>query len=60
MNAPAVVKTLRSTAGKGRREYLYVVPGMTFDGVFVYTKGKFVTVDGEERFYLLISSKHLE
>ena len=61
VNAPAIAKRLRSRNPKsGEREYLYVVVGVTFDGVVIYTKGKILKVGGTEVFYVLISSKKSE
>ena len=58
INAPAIFKTLRSREPHtGRQERLYVIKGMTFDGIDVYTKGKILRKDGVEIFYVLISSK---
>ena len=59
LNAPAIFKVLRSRnpkAGKGER--LYIIKGLTFDGVDVYTKGKILRKEGIDIFYVLISSKH--
>lgn len=36
---------------------LYVIKGLTFDGVDIYTKGKILRKDGVDIFYVLISSK---
>ena len=58
LNAPGIAKRLRSATPKtGRRESLYVIVGLTFDGVVVYTKGKIVRMGGREVFYVLVSSK---
>ena len=58
INAPAITKTLRSRNPRsGRRETLYVIKGLTYDGLTVYTKGKMATFEGREVFYVLISSK---
>ena len=58
LNAPAIFKVLRSRNPKaGRSERLYVIKGLTFDGVDVYTKGKILKKEGVEVFYVLISSK---
>ncbi len=58
LNAPAIFKVLRSRNLKaGRSERLYVIKGLTFDGVDVYTKGKILKREGVEVFYVLISSK---
>ena len=58
INAPAITKTLRSRNPRsGRRETLYVIKGLTFDALTIYTKGKLATVEGREVFYVFISSK---
>jgi len=58
LNAPGIAKRLRSSNPKtGRREYLYVIIGVTFEGVAIYTKGKILKLQGQEVFYVLISSK---
>jgi len=58
LNAPAVFKVLRSGNPKtGKSEKLYVIKGLTFDGVDVYTKGKILKKETVEVFYVLISSK---
>ena len=58
LNAPAIFKVLRSRNPKEQRsERLYVIKGLTFDGVDVYAKGKILKKEGVEVFYVLISSK---
>jgi len=58
LNAPSIFKTLRSRSPRGgKAERLYVVKGMTFDGLDIYTKGKILTRQGVDIFYVLISSK---
>jgi len=58
LNAPAIVKVLRSRNPKsGTSERLYVIKGLTFDGLAVYTKGKILKKEGIDVFYVLISSK---
>ncbi|NQU05565.1 MAG: hypothetical protein HQ568_05690 [Calditrichaeota bacterium] len=58
LNAPAIMKTLRSrNPFTGKREYLYVIVGLTFNGITIYTKGKLIKHNQEEQFYVLISSK---
>ena len=58
LNAPAIFKRLRSRNPRtGKAEYLFMIKGLTFDGVAVYTKGKILTQEGVEIFYVLISSK---
>ena len=52
VNAPDVKKTLHSRIGKDR---LYVIEAPTYQGVWIYTKGKLMK-NGDE-FYVLISSK---
>ena len=59
LNAPAIFKVRRSRNPKARKgERLYVIKGLTFDGVDVYTKGKILRKEGIDIFYVLISSKH--
>ena len=58
LNAPAMFKILRSRNPRtNRAEKLYVIKGMTFDGLDIYTKGKIATKEGANVFYVLISSK---
>lgn len=58
LNAPAITKTLRSrNPVSGRREKLYVIKGLTFDSLAIYTKGKILKHGQQEVFYVLISSK---
>jgi hypothetical protein len=58
MNAPVITKTLRSrNSQSGQRETLYVIKGLTYDALTVYTKGKLAAFEGREVFYVLISSK---
>ena len=58
LNAPAIFKVLRSRNPKsGTSERLYVIKGLTFDGLAVYTKGKILKKEGIDVFYVLISSK---
>ena len=58
LNAPAVFKTLRSRNSRTRKtEKLYVIKGLTFDGMDIYTKGKILTREGVDMFYVLISTK---
>ncbi len=58
INAPVIAKKLRSKNPRtGVAEILYVIEGLTFDGMFVYTKGKLDKLDDKEVFYVLVSSK---
>jgi len=58
INAPAIAKTIRSHhPTTGKRESLYVISGMTFSGMPIYTKGKLTKQNQEELFYVFISSK---
>ena len=58
LNAPSIFKTLRSRNPRSQKfEKLYVIKGLTFDGIAIYTKGKILTKEGVEIFYVLISSK---
>ncbi len=57
-NAPVIYKTLRSKNPiSGKREILYVIKGLTFDGLAIYTKGKILKYKQKEVFYVIISSK---
>lgn len=60
LDAPIISKTIRSNRREpdGSPEYLYVIPGMTYLGITVHTKGKILKrKTGEEYFYVIISSK---
>lgn len=58
INASKISKTLRSQNPKsGKREMLYVIRGVTYDGIEIYTKGKILRSQGRDVFYVLISSK---
>ena len=58
LNAPAIFKALRSHNPRtNKREMLYVIKGLTFDGLDIYTKGKIVRQEGADVFSVLISSK---
>ena len=58
MNAPGIAKRIASTnPNTGKREKLYIIEGLTHEGVVIYTKGKIAKEEGEETFYVLISSK---
>ncbi len=58
LNAPSIFKKLRSRNPKtNKRETLYVIKGLTFDGLAVYTKGKIQKEMNQEVFYVIISSK---
>ena len=58
LNAPAIFKVLRSSNPKTHKaEKLYVIKGLTYDGLDIYTKGKILTHKGVDVFYVLISSK---
>jgi len=58
LNAPAIFKVLRSRNPKTKKvEKLYVIKGLTFDGLEIYTKGKILKKEGVDVFYVLISSK---
>jgi hypothetical protein len=57
LNAPAIFKTMRSRNPRTRKvETLYVIKGLTFDGLGIYTKGKILKREGVDIFYVLISS----
>lgn len=59
VNARRIAKVIRSTrrGASAPVEKLYVIKGLTFANVLVYTKGKIVRDAGQETFYILISSK---
>jgi hypothetical protein len=58
LNAPGIKKKIRSVNPISRKsEYLYIIIGLTYDDMPIYTKGKIVKSNGEEFFYILISSK---
>ncbi|MFH1037464.1 MAG: hypothetical protein V1789_02185 [PVC group bacterium] len=58
LNAPSIFKVLRSRNPRTRNaETLYIIKGLTFDGLDIYTKGKILTKKGVDVFYVLISSK---
>jgi len=58
LNAPAIFKVLRSRNPRTKKvERLYVIKGLTFDGLEIYTKGKILEKEGVDIFYVLISSK---
>ncbi|MFC1451786.1 hypothetical protein ACFLSJ_00405 [Verrucomicrobiota bacterium] len=58
LNAPSIFKALRSRNPQTKKtERLYVIKGLTFDGLGIYTKGKILTKEGVDVFYVLISSK---
>jgi hypothetical protein len=57
-NAPSIYKTVRSKNPRtGRPETLYIIKGLTLDGMLIYTKGKIAHYESQEVFYVLISSK---
>lgn len=58
LNAPTIFKALRSRNPRTRKtEKLYVIKGLTFDGLDIYTKGKILTKERADVFYVLISTK---
>jgi len=58
INAPCVFKILRSHNPLTKHpEKLYVIKGLTFDGLDIYTKGKILSKQGVDVFYVLVSSK---
>jgi len=58
LSADFILKTIRSTRPHSRaREYLYVIVGRCWSGIIIYTKGRFEYSDGEEKYYVLVSSK---
>ena len=59
VNAPVIYKTLRSRSPHRvrRAERLYVIVGITHEGIIVYTKGALRRDQGEEHFYIFVSAK---
>lgn len=58
LNAPTIFKALRSRNPRTKKsEKLYVIKGLTFDGLDIYTKGKILRKKGVDIFYVLISTK---
>jgi hypothetical protein len=58
MSAREISKRIASThPTTGKHEKLYTIEGLTHEGIVVYTKGKISKEEGEETFYVLISSK---
>lgn len=59
VNAQAISKALRSRSSSRRHpgEKLYVIKSFTYAGTLIYTKGTIVRQDGQETFYIFISSK---
>jgi hypothetical protein len=58
LNAPAIFKRVRSrNPHTDKQEWLYIIKGMTFEGIDIYTKGKIITKERIDVFYVLISSK---
>lgn len=58
-NAQAIDKTVRSRSRLRRssHEKLYIIKSFNYEGTLIYTKGTVVRRDGEEIFYVFISSK---
>ena len=59
LSAQAVTKTLRSRSPLRRSpgEHLYVIVGVSFSGIPIYTKGVIRREGGLDVFYILVSSK---
>jgi hypothetical protein len=58
VNAIAINKTIRSRNPRTRhREHLHIIQSPNFAGVAIYTKGKLTSEQGQDVYYLLISSK---
>jgi hypothetical protein len=57
--APGIRRTVRSRSPdhRGRRETLYIIVGVSFDGIPVYTKGVIRKENGRDVLYILVSSK---
>ena len=59
LSAPGIHKTLRSRADRrsAGRETLYVIVGVNFSGIPIYTKGVIRKEGGRDVLYILVSSK---
>ena len=59
LSAPSVTKSIRSTSRErtSPRETLYIIVGVSFLGIPIYTKGVLRRERGREVLYILISSK---
>lgn len=59
LGAQGIHKTLRSRSRRRskRREVLYVIIGVSFLGIPIYTKGVLRREKGEDLLYILVSSK---
>lgn len=58
LNAPTIYKVISSRNPRTKQlEKLYVVKGLTFEGLDIYTKGKILRKEGVDVFYVLVSSK---
>ena len=58
INAPSIAKTIRSKSKSAKEpEYLHVIPGLTYSGLYIYTKGKIKHYQGKDYLYVIISSK---
>lgn len=54
LSADEIYKVLNSTnPHTGEKEKFYIIMGLTYDDILIYTKGKIA----DNRFYILISSK---
>jgi len=54
VNAPSIFKVLRSRTPRTRTiEKLYIIKGLTFDGLDIYTKGKILKKEGIDIFSVL-------
>lgn len=59
MNAHKIDKVMKSTSkGKTHKgEKVYVIQGLTYDNILIYTKGTIKKADGQDILYILISAK---
>ena len=59
MNAHKIDKVMKSTSrGKTHKdEKVYVIQGLTYDNILIYTKGTIKKADGRDILYILISGK---
>lgn len=54
LNAPVIFKKVRSSNPRtGKKEKLYIIKGMTFEGIDIYTKGKIISKKGYTYFMSL-------
>jgi hypothetical protein len=59
LSAPSIYKTVRSRSRsrRGPGERLYIIVGVSFSGIPVYSKGVIRREDAHDVLYILVSSK---